>query len=156
MLRSPSAACPTPKFSDEDVYGDGVVERILDETGCHPFLVQAVCYALIENLNAKKRERASINDVDGAIERIFESFNNYFGDLWNRTGAEQRACLVELRKLEAADRVQLQQQSGLKENVVWRTVDTLLKRDLIRREDGRYRISTPIFSEWVGRYSRYE
>jgi hypothetical protein len=146
---------PTPRFSDEDMYGDGVVERILDETGCHPFLVQAVCYALIENLNTKKRQRASIKDVDGAIERIFENFNNYFSDLWNRTGADQRACLVALRKLEAANREQLQQQSGLQENVLWGVLDALLKRDLVRQEDDRYRISTPIFNEWVGRYSRY-
>jgi hypothetical protein len=146
---------PTPDFPDEEIYGEGVVECILDKTGCHPFLVQAVCYALIENLNAKKRECATIKDVDGAIERIFENFNNYFSDLWNRTDKHQRICLIALHKVEAANREQLQQQSGLKESILWRTLDTLLKRDLIRQEDEQFSISTPIFSEWVERNSRY-
>jgi len=146
---------PTPKFSGEDIYEDGVVEYILDRTRCHPFLVQAVCYALIENLNAKKRERASIKDVDGAIERVFQNFNNYFGDLWNRTDAHQRACLIALQKSGAASIESLQEQSGLQENILWRTLDTLLKRDLVRQEDDRYSISTPIFVQWIKRNSKY-
>jgi hypothetical protein len=145
---------PTPKFSDADIYGDGVVESILDKAGCHPFLVQAVCYALIENLNAKHRECAGIKDVDEAIERIFENFNNYFGDLWNRTDMHQRACLIVLRTLKTANREQLQLQSGLQEQVIGHALNTLLKRDLVRQENGKYSISTPIFSEWVER-SRY-
>ena len=45
---------PIPTFPGEDIYGDGVVERIIAETGCHPFLVQAVSSALIDYLNAER------------------------------------------------------------------------------------------------------
>ncbi len=147
---------PTPEFSSEDIYEDDVVKYILDQTRGHPFLVQAVCYALIENLNAKKKERASCKDVDGAIERVFANFNNYFSDLWNRTDEQQRACLIALQKAGTASSIEhLQEQSGLKEHTLWHTLHALLKRDLVQQEDDRYSISTPIFSAWVERNSRY-
>jgi uncharacterized protein len=146
---------PTPKFSGEDIYEDDVVEYILDQTRGHPFLVQAVCYALIENLNVKKKERANPKDVDGAIERVFNNFNNYFSDLWNRTDEQQRVCLIALQKAGTASIERLQEQSGLKEHTLWHTLHALLKRDLVRMEDDRYSISTPIFGAWVERNSRY-
>lgn len=46
----------------------------------------------------------------------------------------------------------IQQQSGLEDAVVRRTLQALLKRDLVRQdEDDTYSISTPIFSKWVER-----
>src|SRR5450755_1694000 len=143
------------QWQTTDIYEDGVVAYILDQTRGHPFLVQAVCYALIENLNAKKKERASIKDIDGAIERVFENFNNYFSDLWNRTDEHQRACLIALQKAGTTSIEYLQEQSGLKEHTLWHTLHALLKRDLVQQENDQYSISTPIFSAWVERNSKY-
>jgi hypothetical protein len=144
---------PVGNLPGQDIYGEGVVERIILETGCHPFLVQAVCSALIDTLNADKKERADLNDVKGAVERTFTNWwDTYFRDLWLRTDEQQRTCLIALRALTTADREQIQQQSGLDDTVVRRTLEALLKRDLVRRnEDETYCISTPIFSTWVQR-----
>ena len=142
---------PIDGFPSEGIYGYGVVERIIAETGCHPFLVQALCSALIDQLNAEKKGRAELKDVSRAIDRTFNNWwDTYFRDLWIRTDEHQRACLVALRALGAADREQIQRRSGLDEIVTWRTLEVLLKRDLVRKnEDGMYSISTPIFSKWV-------
>ncbi|MBV9706136.1 MAG: hypothetical protein JO125_01855 [Chloroflexi bacterium] len=144
---------PVSDFAGESLYGDGVVERIILETGCHPFLVQAVCSALIDNLNTQKRERAELKDVTRAIDRTFSNWwDTYFRDLWLRTDEPQRACLIALRALTSADLEHIRQESGLDESVVRRTLQALLKRDLVRRnEDDTYCISTPIFSMWVER-----
>jgi len=144
---------PFRDFPGKDIYGDGAVERIIAETGCHPFLVQAVCSALIDYLNAEKRECAELKDVTRAIDRTFTNWwDTYFRDLWIRTDESQRACLIALKKLAVADREHIQQQSGLDDMVVRRTLQALLKRDLVRQnEDDTYSISTPIFSKWVER-----
>ena len=146
---------PLPDFPSAAIYGDGVVDRILTETGSHPFLVQAVCSALIDSLNAQKRDQAELKDVTTAIDLTFTNWSNYFRDLWIRTNEHQRACLIALRTLNTADREHIQHQASLDERTTWRTLETLLKRDLIRKnEDNTYTISTPIFSQWVER-SKY-
>ncbi len=144
---------PVRGFPGEEIYGDGVVERIITETGCHPFLVQAVCSALIDHLNVEKKERAELKDVARAVNRAFTNWwDTYFRDLWLRTDEHQRACLIALRALTIADREHIRQQSGLDEKVVRRTLHALLRRDLVRQnEDDTYCISTPIFSAWVER-----
>jgi len=59
-----------------------VVEQIIHVTGCHPFLIQAVCSALIEDLNADNRERAEIEDVTRAMNQVLENWwDTYFRDL---------------------------------------------------------------------------
>ncbi|MBV9690950.1 MAG: hypothetical protein JO202_14725, partial [Ktedonobacteraceae bacterium] len=109
--------------------------------------------ALIDYLNTQKRERTELKDVTRAIDRTFTNWwDTYFRDLWLRTDEQQRTCLIALRALTTADREQIQQQSGLDDTVVRCTLEALLKRDLVRRnEDETYGISTPIFSTWVQR-----
>ena len=115
--------------------------------------MQAVCSALIDYLNAEKRERAELKDVTKAIDRAFSNWwDTYFRDLWLRTDEPQRSCLIALRALTSADLEHIRQESGLDERVVRRTLQALLKRDLVRQnEDDTYCISTPIFSMWVER-----
>ena len=117
--------------------------------------MQAVCSELIDLLNTEKREQAEVRDVQRAVDRVLEAWNGYFHDLWLRTDDEQRACLFALLELKSAGLQQLQRQSGLDERSVRRTLQTLLKRDLVLRceEDDTYCIATPIFSAWVERSS---
>jgi hypothetical protein len=104
---------------------------------------------LIDNLNAEQRERAEVDDVKRAVEQILETWSNYFRDLWNRTDEQQRACLVALRTLDKADVSQLVD-NGMEERTVRQVLQTLVKRDLVRRdEEGMYGIAAPIFDAWV-------
>jgi len=141
---------PRADYPGETIFSQAVVEEIIHQTGCHPFLVQAICSEIIDTLNTYKREQAEISDVKHAVEQVLEAWNGYFSDLWIRTGEEQQACLVALRELENGNLQQVQQQSGLDEKSVRRSVQTLLKRDLVRlNENNAYQIATPIFSKWV-------
>ena len=84
---------PVENYPADDIYGIDVVEKIITETGCHPFLIQAVCSALIDNLNTERRAMAAIRDVEQAIEKVLEEWNGYFYELWTRTDNNQRVCL---------------------------------------------------------------
>lgn len=141
---------PVHHFPGQDIFGDGVVEQIMHVTGCHPFLIQAVCSALIENLNVNNRERAELEDVAVAVDQVLENWwDTYFRDLWERSDPNQQTCLVALRSRSESDLLQITQLSGLEEKTVRHTIQTLLKRDLVLQEKGKYRITAPIFYEWV-------
>ena len=145
---------PIPDYPIEQIFGEGVVEEIIRVTGCHPFLVQAICSKLVDNLNAEDREKAEIRDVAIAVNQVLENFGDtYFRDLWERTDQDQRTCLFSIRNLREGDSQKVSQQSGLDEKTVRRTLKTLLERDLVLQENGSYRIAAPIFSEWIDRNS---
>jgi len=122
--------------------------------GCHPFLVQAVCSMLIDNLNTTQREQASIQDVEQAITQVLDEWwNTYFVDLWRRTDEEQRAFLSALKTLERADLSAIAQQTGLDERTARRAMRLLVRRDLVApsNTDETYSIAAPIFRDWVER-----
>ncbi len=120
-------------------------------TGCHPFLIQAICSTLIDALNVGKLTSIEMQDVDNAVKQVLSRFRPYFQEQWNRAGEPQRACLFALRDLNEGDAMTLQQRSQLDQQILHHALETLLDRDLICVKDGRYRIAVPLFSEWVGR-----
>ncbi len=152
---------PIPDYPIEQIFGEGVVDAIIHETGCHPFLVQAICSNLINNLNADNRDRAGMQDVEMAKTQVLEYWeDSYFQDLWIRTDQEQRTCLIALNELGKGDLQHIAQQvNATKESTrgtlqtVRHALQVLLKRDLVLLENGDYRIATPIFSQWVERSS---
>src|SRR5579863_9320488 len=125
---------------------------IITETGCHPFLVQAVCSALITQLNVERREQSTCGDVPGAVEKTLEAWEGHFINLWNRTDDTQRGCLRALLAEQHASQPQLALRTGLDEKTVRTAMQTLLRRDLILRDqDETYRIAVPIFRQWMER-----
>lgn len=141
-----------PMFA-EQVFGQGVIEEILRVTGCHPFLIQALCSALIDAFNSHRRKQIEIQDVTKAIAMVFKNWGStYFRDLWNRTDTAQRVCLFILNKQESNDLHSIEQQSGLDRQTVNRAVEILVERDLVHMDErGFYQLATPLFREWVER-----
>ncbi len=147
---------PVSNFPSEQVFGEGVVDEIMRVTGCHPFLVQAICSALIDYLNADNRNQAEIQDVAIAMSRGLKSWGStYFQDLWERTNDDQRVCLIALKNLGEGTSSYIEQQTGLERRTVRRTLEILLDRDLILLNKDVYRIAAPIFYAWVER-SNYD
>jgi hypothetical protein len=145
---------PVPDFPGEQVFSEEVVEAIIKETGCHPFLVQAVCKALIRRLNADNppRNRAELRDIAPTVEQVFDSFEDFIKDLWRRTDQHQRACLKALQDIDEGDLHAITQRCGLDEAIVHHALQILIKkRDLVLLENGIHRISVPIFRTWIGR-----
>ena len=143
---------PTPNFPGQEIFGEGVVEEIIHVTGCHPFLVQAVCSELIEHLNTENRTRAELQDVTSAVSCVLDNWwDTFFRDLWERSDQQQRTCLAVLNSVEEIDFLSIAQQSGLDEQTVRQTLQALLKRDLVLFEKNIYRIAAPIFYKWVER-----
>ena len=141
---------PVPDYPSESIFGEGVIDEILAVTGCHPFLVQAVCSELIDILNADRRDRAVVADVKAAVEKVLESWGEtYFRDLWERTDQEQRACLRALKTLGKTTAHQIQKQCELEAGKIQPVLQALCKRDLVCVEQERYQLALPIFHAWL-------
>jgi uncharacterized protein len=142
---------PVPDFLGSQIFDENIVDEIIRITGCHPFLVQAICSGLIENLNVNKRFKAEKQDVVDAVKLVFERWDSYFRDLSERTDVDQLNCLIALHTLGEGNHLQIMQQSGLENGTVRGALQRLYQRDLILLEDERYRIAAPIFRAWVER-----
>jgi uncharacterized protein len=85
---------PVENYPGDEIFAEDIVDEIIRVTGCHPFLVQAICSEMIDTLNAEKRVRAKLKDVEAAVGQVLENWwDTYFRDLWVRTHEEQRKCL---------------------------------------------------------------
>ncbi len=145
-------AHPTPEFPGERIFGEEIVAEIIRVTGCHPFLIQALCSIIVQHLNTAEREQATYDDVTVAQEEAFQKWgDNYFKDLWERTDAEQRLCLFAVESLQKATSSQIQQHSNLNEITTRHTLQKLLKRDILLCNNETYRLAAPIFAEWIRR-----
>ncbi|MEO9029196.1 MAG: hypothetical protein ABI413_10295, partial [Ktedonobacteraceae bacterium] len=141
---------PTPAYPGADIFPPEVVEMILVETGCHPFLLQAVCSALITLLNVERRELATLDDVTQAGARVLSDWASHFTHLWNRTDEQQRACLEALLAQPHPDIVWLAEHTSLDVKVVRRTMQHLLRRDLVVSASGEtYGLAVPLFRRWL-------
>jgi uncharacterized protein len=82
---------PVPDF--EITYAPEAVEEILTRTRRQPYLVQALCYELVNHLNVENRREATLADVELATERALESAHLYFAEMWRQLDDEQRALV---------------------------------------------------------------
>jgi hypothetical protein len=143
---------PVPHFPSEQIFGERFAEAVMQVTNCHPFLVQAMCSALIDALNASKRTRIELPDVVTAADQVIKNWGStYFRDLWERTNKDQRACIIALRGPGKCDLSTIEQRSGLDARAVHNALDTLIDRDIVVCEQKRYRIAVHLFRHWVER-----
>jgi hypothetical protein len=145
---------PLANFSGTQVFAESVVNEIMQVTRYHPFLTQAICSIIITNLNATTRIQADLDDVANAVEELFQKWGDYFRDMWDRTDAEQRRYIRVVQASGSGTLAQIQEAGGLDEATTQRALQKLLKRDLLSVENGQYRISMPVFAEWIERHSK--
>lgn len=145
-------AQPVPTFSGEEIFGELVIAEIMRVTYGHPFLIQALCKQLVEDLNFSSRRRAQVQDVAAAIEEILQTWSVYFWNLWDRADPLAQICLLAVLALAEDARVsQLAQRTGLDVQSMQLTLEKLCKRDILRQQDDTYRFAVPIFQEWLAR-----
>jgi hypothetical protein len=84
-----------------NIYESSAVDTIIQLTRCQPYLVQLVCYELVELLNrdirANRREAdtttATAQDVQKIIPIVLERGDQYFRELWTSLAESDRNLL---------------------------------------------------------------
>lgn len=144
---------PVDDFSTT-IYEDDAVNEIINITHCQPYLVQLVCFELVERLNEKitkeKRARgttkASLEDVKVIIPVVLERGDQYFREQWSRLTEEEQKFLYRL-----SDGDKLTREDKL-------TVRSLLRKEVLKQEGifgknfeffGRLTFQVPLFQKYV-------
>lgn len=141
---------PTPQYPGSAIFSPEVVEQIIQETGCHPFLIQAMCSALITLLNVDVREQTVVEDVTRAGKKVLSDWSGHFTHLWKHSDAAQKACLEALLREPQLDVSSLVERTGLDRKTVRRTFQLLLQRDLIvSSSDETCALAVPLFRRWL-------
>jgi uncharacterized protein len=136
------------------IFNEEVTLEIMRVTHCHPFLIQAMCKQIIEQLNDDAREQATREDVPVAIEEVFESWYVYFWDLWDRCDSDQRMCLLALLAPTPASVGTISQRTSLNQQRTLLALEKLQMRDMVLHDNDVYQLAVPLFSQWIEQQQR--
>lgn len=86
---------PEPDRAFPDIYDPAAVDRIWHWTAGHPCWTQSLCYAVVQLLNHEQRRRATVEDVDRALDRSIQSSSNILQEFWRSSLTESQRILLE-------------------------------------------------------------
>ena len=141
-------------------YDPNAVERVLELTHCHPFLVQLLCSEIVAYKNEQDtsvRRLATLADVEAAVTEALDTGSFFFADIQNN---QVNAVGLEILRFIAArgegaivnKNTILQEISGVSENAF----QQLLQRELIEKveneeEGDGYRFQVELIRRWFAR-----
>ncbi|MBD2169035.1 ATP-binding protein [Calothrix membranacea FACHB-236] len=132
-------------------YEPDAVERVLQLTRCHPFLIQLLCAEIIALKNEQDpsvRRLATLADVEAAIPEAFKSGSFFFADIQNNQVDDHgRAILRFIAAQGEGAMVNIQAISQQFPNADI-TLKLLLQRELIEENGQDYCFSVELIRRW--------
>jgi len=133
---------------------DGLGAAIVDLAGNLPYDVQRLAHETWDDVRARGRRRATLDDLHDALKRLLAEQQTIFESVWQRLTLPQRAALravvVEdgsgLLSADVRERYRLGGPS-----TVQAALAALVRDDVIAREADRYRVVDSLLREWVAR-----
>jgi hypothetical protein len=136
-------------------YEPAASERVLALTRGHPYLTQLLCAEIVALKNeqeASVRRSARVADVEAAIAEALHHGSFFFADL--QRNQVDAAGLTMLRVLAARGEgaaVSPDALTSLCPGAVERTLDLLIRRDLVEATEGGYRFQVELIRRWFAR-----
>jgi hypothetical protein len=84
-------------LNESMTYDPRVVDRIVNVTACHPYLIQYLCAALVDRMNNLKYNVANLADIDWVLDGVVKSPSqspNISAILWDDLDQTQRRLLT--------------------------------------------------------------
>jgi len=133
-------------------YEPDAVERVLQLTHCHPFLVQLLCAEIVALKNEQDpsiRRLATLADVEEAIASALSTGSFFFADIQNNQ--VNAAGLAILRFIAAQGEGAIVSRKTLSQQFPEecdRTLSLLLQRELIEEAEDGYRFQVELICRW--------
>ena len=125
---------------------------MIDVTRGHPFLVQLLCGEIVTLKNEQDltvRRRARLADVDAAIPEALKSGSFFFLDIANHQVTKTAALLLRAIAREGERAVVPEDRlDSIFTGDLGAAISSLLRRDLIERVDGGYRVQVELVRRW--------
>jgi len=137
---------PIPDFPLD--YAPGALDGLLDATRCQPYLLQLVGFELVNYLNSKARRAqgdwllANEADIEQGFHKALEAGHNYFAEIWNSAGADERLALADLAAGQGLP-------PELGEGARLLVARHLLRKALIEQAGDGYRLQIPLVARWI-------
>ena len=120
-------------------YADDVVQAIMAHTFGHPYLLQLICSAVVEECNANGALTVDSVLLNQAWIRALDQGEPYFRNIWDEMAGPTGQSL--LRRIAEQD-------SGLTLPAS-PALDRLLRRRVIRQDGAGYQVEIPLVRRWV-------
>jgi hypothetical protein len=135
-------------------YEEAASQRIMEVTRCHPALVQLVCAEIVTLKNRQhvaERREARLEDVEAALPGALQHGRFFFADIANNQVSP--AGLQVLKKMAAAGENQVVSYAELQRYCpadadVEKTIENLLRRELIEPLGDGYRFQVELIRRW--------
>ncbi|WP_375471375.1 AAA family ATPase [uncultured Nostoc sp.] len=132
-------------------YEPNAVERVLQLTRCHPFLVQQLCAEIIVLKNEQDpsiRRLATLADVEAAIPEALQGGGFFFGDIQNNQVDATGQAILRFIAVQGEGAI-VSRQTLLQQfpdaNI---TFSLLLQRELIEEVDDGYGFQVELIRRW--------
>ncbi|MBE9030157.1 AAA family ATPase [filamentous cyanobacterium LEGE 11480] len=125
-------------------YEDGAVDRIIQLTHGHPFLVQLLCTEIVALKNeqpAAGRQLATLADIEAAVPEALNSGSFFFADI-------ERNQLME-KSIEALYSIANEQEVNAQQDVM----DELIQKEILDFSNRKYRFQAEILKHWFIEYN---
>ncbi|MBC7812581.1 MAG: AAA family ATPase, partial [Burkholderiales bacterium] len=73
---------------------DLAVEKVVNLTSGHPYFIQLIAWALVNECNTRQRNYATINDVNTAVQDILTTGEAHFAYIWQQASGLERLALA--------------------------------------------------------------
>ncbi len=125
-------------------YEPEAVERILKLTRCHPYLIQLLCYQIVDDKNTQEpgaRRLATVSDVEDAVPSALSRGSLFFYGVCQRIDAGGVNVLKELASRGEGGMIDA---DGFQKQAVAQ----LLRREIIEPVESGYRFQVELIRRW--------
>ncbi len=120
-------------------YADGLVDEMMAQTRGHPYLLQLVCSAVVEESNARQSLQVDAAVLAAALTRALDQGEPYFHNIWHEmAGPGGQPFLQQLARSAAP--LAFEPHPAL---------ERLLRRRIIRQANNCYTIEVPLVQRWL-------
>ncbi len=140
-------------------WSEGGINRVCYWTQGHPYLTQLLCSEIWEaayDEDPGETPTADAEDVDLAVEATLEQGANAFQWIWNGLPPAEKILMAAMAGMGRVRATKDQLDDLLDKNGICfvrgeldSALATLIRWDLLRRENGGYRFSIPLLQRWV-------
>jgi uncharacterized protein len=125
------------------IYTKEAVDEIIKLTHCQPYLVQLMCYEVVEFLNREIRTnereassiKASLKDINAVILTVLERGDQYFRELWTSLSDPDRDLLRRIIQKQSPT----PQDKGI--------IKKLVRREILTEESNTFRV--PLIQKFI-------
>jgi AAA+ ATPase superfamily predicted ATPase len=129
------------------------LKLIMETTECHPYYTQYLCHVLYDIM---EKRRIRTDDVPKAIDLLLSRESTAYMNTWDLLTHRQKQTLVALSETgpgESPFRPEILRRFNISQPAVMiRALGSLVDKDLVDREGGRYDIIDLFFKRWIKTY----